>query len=682
MSGATDNAAAGHAQAKQLPDLMAVPEDDRDQVWFDHYYQGDHQKQLTWRALLMGSLLGAVMSLSNLYVGLKTGWGLGVAITACIMSYAIWQTMLKIGLAKEPMTILENNCMQSTASSAGYSTGGTMVSAIAAYLIITGENMPFWTLFWWTAFLSLLGVSMAVPMKRQMINREQLKFPSGLAAAETLKSLHAAGGEAVVKAKALFYALGFGVLIKWAIEGQAALVAKLAWPAWLAIPGEWALPFSIGKRHAEEYALSLPIDPMMMAAGAIVGLRTALSMAIGAVIVYGVLAPQLDAAGVYKDMKITDLTAQVRDVEHLLPTATAELRPVLEKKHDKLKTSLAKVETEGVAPAGMIRKWALWMGSAMMVTAGLTAFAFQWRSIVRAFAGIGLLFRRRDASVGEDKLAAIEVPTGWTAVCLAISATGCIAILHIQWQVQWYWGLAAVALSFVLSLVACRATGETDITPIGAMGKITQLFYGATIPNNAVANLMTAGVTAGAAGASADLLTDLKSGYLLGANPRKQFLAQAFGIIAGTLVVVPAWYLLVPDPSAIGAASKNFPAPAAEIWASVSKLLSQGIGSLHPTILPAMAIGAGLGLLLTIAENVVPSSVRKWLPSPTGLGLACVINFSDSFAFLFGALAAWAWQKLNASQAERLVVPIASGIIAGESLLGIAIALLGASGIL
>lgn len=671
-----------HAQATELPDLMLVPEDDRDQVWFDHYYQGDHQKQLTWRAVLMGSVLGALMSLSNLYVGLKTGWGLGVAITACIMSYAIWATLLKVGIAKEPMTILENNCMQSTASSAGYSTGGTMVSAIAAYLIITGENMPFWTLFWWTAFLALLGVSMAVPMKRQMINREQLKFPSGLAAAETLKSLHAAGGEAMIKAKALFYALGFGVFIKWAIEGQAALVAKLAWPAWLAIPGEWALPFSIGKRSAESYALTLPIDPMMMAAGAIVGMRTAMSMAIGAVIVYGVLAPQLDQAGVYKDMKLGDLTAQVRDVEKQLPVATAERLPVLQAKQTKLKASIAKVEKEGVEPAGMIRKWALWMGSAMMVTAGLTAFAFQWRSILRAFAGIGALFRRRDTTAAEDKLAEIEVPTSWTAICLAISAAGCIAILQTQWQVAWYWGAAAVAMSFVLSLVACRATGETDITPIGAMGKITQLFYGATIPNNALANLMTAGVTAGAAGASADLLTDLKSGYLLGANARKQFLAQAFGIISGTLVVVPAWFLLVPNAQAIGAGSKIFPAPAAEIWASVSKLLSQGIGSLHPTILPAMAVGAALGVILTVAENVVPANVRKWLPSPTGLGLACVINFSDSFAFLFGATAAWGWQKLNSAQAERLVVPIASGIIAGESLLGIAIALLGASGIL
>ena len=192
------------AAPKGTVDLLQVPEDDRDRVWYETYYQGDDQPQLTVRAVLMGMVLGGVMSLSNLYVGLKTGWGLGVAITACILSYALWTSFVKIGLAKTHMSVLENNCMQSTASSAGYSTGGTMVSAIAAYLIITGENMPFGVLFCWTAFLALLGVSIAVPMKRQMINREQLKFPSGIAAAETLRSLHAAGGEAMLKARALF----------------------------------------------------------------------------------------------------------------------------------------------------------------------------------------------------------------------------------------------------------------------------------------------------------------------------------------------------------------------------------------------------------------------------------------------------------------------------------------------
>ena len=112
--------------------------------------------------------------------------------------------------------------------------------------------------------------------------------------------------------------------------------------------------------------------------------------------------------------------------------------------------------------------------------------------------------------------------------------------------------MLAVLLSSVLSIVACRATGETDTTPVGAMGKITQLTYGILAPPNVITNLMTASITAGAAGSSADLLTDLKSGYLLGANPRKQFLAQVSGTIVETLVVVPAFYMLVPTPATLG----------------------------------------------------------------------------------------------------------------------------------
>ena len=92
--------------------------------WFRDVYQGDHMKQLTVRAVIMGALLGGFMSLSNLYVGLKTGWGLGVAITACILSFAIWKSLQSAlgvaGIKISSMTILENNCMQSTASSAGY----------------------------------------------------------------------------------------------------------------------------------------------------------------------------------------------------------------------------------------------------------------------------------------------------------------------------------------------------------------------------------------------------------------------------------------------------------------------------------------------------------------------------------------------------------------------------------
>ena len=151
----------------------------------------------------MGSVLGTILSLTNLYMGLKTGWGFGVAITACILSYALWTALFRIGLVGSPMTILENNCMQSTASSAGYSTGGTLVSAFSAYMLLNPEPLSLPLTLGWVFFLAVLGVTMAIPMKRQMVNIEQLRFPSGIAAAETLRALHSHGEKGMRAARAL-----------------------------------------------------------------------------------------------------------------------------------------------------------------------------------------------------------------------------------------------------------------------------------------------------------------------------------------------------------------------------------------------------------------------------------------------------------------------------------------------
>jgi uncharacterized oligopeptide transporter (OPT) family protein len=103
--------------------------------------------------------------------------------------------------------------MQSTASAAGYSTGSMISAAIPALLLLTvtpqrpgGQHLPWPVLAGWTFCMAMLGVVMAIPMKRTMINKERLKFPSGIAAATTLQSLYSHGAEALQKARALLYA--------------------------------------------------------------------------------------------------------------------------------------------------------------------------------------------------------------------------------------------------------------------------------------------------------------------------------------------------------------------------------------------------------------------------------------------------------------------------------------------
>ena len=109
-------------------------------------------------------------------------------------------------------------------------------------------------------------------------------------------------------------------------------------------------------------------------------------------------------------------------------------------------------------------------------------------------------------------------------------------------------------------------TGETNTTPVGAMGKVTQLIFGVAHPGNVNVNLMSANITAGAATSSADLLTDLKSGYLLGANPRQQFLAQFSASLSAPSSACSLSAVLVPDAQALG--TDQFPAPAAQTWSS------------------------------------------------------------------------------------------------------------------
>jgi len=128
--------------ATHTPDGRARTPEEIEGEWYARMYvgSGDRLPQLTFRAIAMGSVLGCIMSLTNIYVGLKTGWGLGIAITACILSYSIWKGLRSAlpGLVRSDFSILENNCMQSTATAAGVSVGGTLVSAIAAMLMITG----------------------------------------------------------------------------------------------------------------------------------------------------------------------------------------------------------------------------------------------------------------------------------------------------------------------------------------------------------------------------------------------------------------------------------------------------------------------------------------------------------------------------------------------------------------
>src|SRR3954451_7594656 len=592
--------------------------------WYEQVYRGrgDSMAQLTWRAVLIGSCLGGVLSLTNLYIGLKAGWGFGVAITACILSYAIWTSLLKIGIARTPMTILENNCMQSTASSAGYSTGGTLVSAFAAYIIINHQSMSVPLMLAWVFFIAVLGVTMAIPMKRQMINIEQLRFPSGITAAETLRALHAESSQGLRAAKALGLAAVIAAIDKVWAEGLSAITPSLerfSSGALLTDLQKWLLG-----SHYEAWAGRTVVfswDFIFLAAGAITGMRVCATMFVSGTLCWAVVVPILQTNGVI----------------------------------------------EGAAFAAIVQ-WTLWFGASCMVAAGLVSFALSWRTALSAFHDLGQMFAFRSAAVSEPER--IEAPMSWFAVGQIVSLVALAWLGHASFGMPIWETVIAVALSFLLALVACRVTGETDTTPVGAMGKVTQLIFGAVHPGNVNVNLMSANITAGAATSSADLLTDLKSGYLLGANPRQQFLAQFSGIFVGTVVSVLTFAVLVPDAQVLG--TDQFPAPAAQTWSAVAIALGQGLSSLEPVKLWLIFAGGAVGLVLTLAPVLLPK-YERYLPSASAFGLAWVFPWYYGLLFFLGALIALLLERRKPNLAKEFTLPVASGVVAGGSLMGVAL---------
>jgi len=592
--------------------------------WYEQVYrgQGDSMAQLTWRAVLMGSCLGAVLSLTNLYIGLKAGWGFGVAITACILSFAIWTSLLKVGLARTPMTILENNCMQSTASSAGSSTGGTLVSAFAAYIIVNQQSMSVPLMLAWVFFIAVLGVTMAIPMKRQMINLEQLRFPSGVAAAETLRALHSKSSQGMRAAKALGLAGLIAAVDKFWADGLSTIsesLKRFSSETLLTDLQRWLLG-----SHYEAWSgrtVFFSWEFIFVAAGAITGMRVCATMLISGTLCWAVLVPILQANGVIQGVGFP-----------------------------------------------IIVQWTLWFGASCMVANGLLSFALSWRTAVHAFEDLRQMLSFRSAAASDPTH--IETPMSWFAAGQIVSLVALAWLGHASFGMPVWQSVIAVVLSFWLALVACRVTGETDTTPVGAMGKVTQLTFGALSPGNVNVNLMSANITAGAATSSADLLTDLKSGYLLGANPRQQFIAQFSGIFVGTVVTVLTFAILVPSADVLG--TDQFPAPAAQTWAAVAKALGQGLASLEPIKIWLIVAGAAVGVVLTLAPVLFPK-YQAYLPSAAAFGLAWVFHWYYGLLFFLGALVALLLERRKPQVAREFTLPVASGVIAGGSLMGVAL---------
>lgn len=563
--------------------------------------------QLTVRATCLGALLGLVTGVSNLYIGLKTGLALGVVVTAGVLGWALWSVLLRLRLARRPLGVLETCSLATTASAAGYSTGVLLTSAVSAHAMLTGAHMAWWRLSLWVTSVALLGALLGMLLRRTLLDDEALPFPTGVAAAETLRSL--GGGEApdALRARALWIALAVGAALKWLTSGAAAVgawslppqlptAAMVAGVPWLAglIASTW----------------SLELSAAIVGTGAMIGWHMCWSTMLGALLCFGVAAP----------------------IGHEMDfIAALEYRAIV--------------------------AWSVWPGVAWMIVGGLGQLLRGWAAARRRGAAWTLRPRPLLAVAAAGSLC-IVLQRQWFAVPLAVAAL-------------------AVLVAGVLAMITARVAGETDVVLAGPFAKVAQVGCGGLLPGAPGPALTGASVTAGAASACAALLTDLKVGRLLGADMRRQFAAHLIGVLLGGALLVPVFVrVLVPDPAALGTAT--WPAPAAQAWRSIAEVLAGG-STLAPAIVLAIGVAALAGALLLALAHWRPR-LAPWLPHPMGLGLGFIVPAYHSVTFFVGGLTALLLARRYPRIHGRYLLLIAAGLVAGESLLGVVIALLEAQG--
>jgi len=636
---------------------------EKDRWWLHTVYRGE-MPQLTIRAAITGFLIGGILSATALYIAGKSGITIGVGVTSVILAFAVYRILAKAGFA-EDYTILENNATQSIATAAGYMVT-PLVSGLAAYMLVTDRLIPWWQMILWNAVISIIGVLLAFPMKRRFINDDQLPFPEGRAAGVVLDALYTGQAEAgLFRAKLL--------AVTAAIAGGWQLLVSDGWMKLLQFKllrmDKWAgmtEPFYIHERIdtyfydlAARYALWTPkilgtdirqlglrftIDAAMVGVGGLMGIRVATSVLIGAVVNFAVLAPIMIARG--------DIAPYTAPSGALVQISRGEI----------------------------VNQWSLWWGVVMMVVGSLVGLFAKPEILTSAFSGL-LSKKKPDAAVVEDPLHDIEVPLWVSFVGVPVFCVIGGWLTHAFFGVPWLLSFISLPLIFVLTIICTNAMALTSWTPTGALSKITQFTMGGIDRANPASNLIPATMTAEIAANAANLLSDIKPGYMLGAKPRQQAWGHLIGIFAGAIASTPLFYLLFLPPDANGVrststiVSEQFAMPAALQWKGVADLITNGISRLPTSAVISMIVAAVVALVFEVLRI---KSKGKFPLSAVSIGLGVVLPPEACLAMWAGAMLFW-WmerkQLAPGSRAHTIWIEgqesICAGLISGAALVGI-----------
>lgn len=598
--------------------------------------------ELTVRGIIIGVAITLVFTAANVYFGLKAGLTFATSIPAAVISMALLRGFADAG-------VQENNIVQTIASSAGTLSA---VIFVLPGLIMVGwwTGFPYWQSFAICALGGVLGVMYTIPLRRALVTHSTLPYPEGVACAEVLK-VGATGEDADSGTAGGARAVLVGALVSavYALLVQTRLCA-----------GDLAQYFRIGHRgSASGFDFSLSFA--LFAVGHLVGLWVGISMLVGALIGWAWAVPHYSL---------------------LHPLAGAA-------SHAALAAWSGKVRFLGAGTIGVAAIWTL-MKLVRPVFGGLVA-AISTARVRRAGQGATLPRTERDLPIGWVGLITLLCmpPIGWLlwdfgstgglgAQLWTLAIGGVIFVLLISFFVAAVCGymagligssnspLSGVGILVVVIAAVLLALGVQPLLPASS-GKALVAF----------ALFITALVFAVATIAN-DNLQDLKTGQLVDATPWKQQVALLIGVVAGAVVIPPVLDLLNHAYGFAGAPGVNparaLPAPQAGLISALAE------GVIRNNIdWSLIAVGAGIGALAIVLDELLGIVNKSLRLPPLAVGLGIYLPTSTTLMVVVGAVAGWIFDhhadRGPRPQATRQQgVLLASGMIVGESLIGVLIA--------
>ncbi|KAK1761138.1 OPT oligopeptide transporter protein-domain-containing protein [Echria macrotheca] len=635
-------------------------------------------QSFSWRGIFVGLAVGLVITFSNMYFGLQTGWVSTMTMPSSLLGFGIFR-VLKSHL-RIPFEPVENVLVQTVAGSmAIMPLGCGFVGVLPAmqFLLDEKEGGPVvlgtGRLVLWGLGLCYFGVVFAVPLRRQVILRERLKFPSGFSTAVLISVLHGRGVKGGNEGGGEEEG-GFASLVpeeegdedevgeedgSWTgnvqLLGLCFLISGVATFATYFFPILRNLPV-FGTAAAEMWLWTLNPSLAYVGQGIIMGPATTIHMLLGAAVGWGVLSPLAKGRG-WAPGRVDDWERGSKGWIVWVSLAIMLADSVV---------SLGYLAARSAAPlvGGLLKRvgGGRRMGYAALGGAEDNNAAAAWSSEDDEDD------EKHDLDAPKDQ----QISDRVVGVGLVLSIGFCIACIHIVFGdlVPLYATVAAVAMALVLSIMGVRALGETDLNPVSGISKLAQLFFAFIVPqsnkSSVLINLVAGAVSEAGALQAGDLMQDLKTGHLLGAAPRAQFWGQVIGATVGAVVSAFIYKLYTAVYTIPG---DLFQVPTGYVWIFTARLVT---GEGLPPMAREWAVGSAAVFAVTTALRIYAGDRRWKALVPGGIAVAVGMYNVPSFtlARTVGGLLAWWWRGYKRWEDTPLII-LASGFILGEGFLSI-----------